>query len=161
MSGDVSTTGPLLRLTKFGAQQEIQGVSAKIYKDRPRYTIHHAFIGKVKSDQKEQQVYRRVWHDNRHEKSTATVYSAMMNQHGYAWSTRQNRWVAIKKMSQYIKEMEGYDSFYRWPVRALYGPRIQDHLTVPTIAAQLMKKAGERLIKNMTHEVDFMLTQLK
>jgi hypothetical protein len=47
--------------------------------------------------------------------------------------------------------------FYRFPVKALYGPRIQDYLGDPGIIDMLTKSAGERLEKNMAHEVDRIL----
>lgn len=43
---------------------------------------------------------------------------------------------------------------YRFPVKALYGPRIQDYLGDPEIIGTVTKLAGERLSKNMQREVD-------
>lgn len=48
---------------------------------------------------------------------------------------------------------------YRFPIHALYGPRIQDHLGDPEIIGTLQRMAGERLGKNMEHEVDYLLKQ--
>lgn len=46
---------------------------------------------------------------------------------------------------------------YRFPVKALYGPRIQDYLGDPAIIGTLTKLAGERLSKNMEREVNAIL----
>jgi len=46
---------------------------------------------------------------------------------------------------------------YRFPIQALYGPRIQDHLGDPTIMKTLEGMAGTRLEKNMKHEVEYLL----
>lgn len=47
--------------------------------------------------------------------------------------------------------------FYRFPVKALYGPRIQDYLGDPGIINTLTKMAGDRLSKNMEREVNAIL----
>ena len=46
---------------------------------------------------------------------------------------------------------------YRFPVKALYGPRIQDYLGDPGIIGTLQKMSGDRLKKNMQREVDALL----
>jgi hypothetical protein len=46
---------------------------------------------------------------------------------------------------------------YRFPVKALYGPRIQDHLSDPQVMRTLEKMAGDRLTKNMRREVEAIL----
>jgi len=46
---------------------------------------------------------------------------------------------------------------YRFPLEALYGPRIQDYLADPGNISTLTGLTGDRLIKNMTHEVDYLL----
>jgi len=48
---------------------------------------------------------------------------------------------------------------YRYPIKALYGPRIQDYLGDPAIIKTLTSMAGERLSKAMTHEVEYLLSQ--
>ncbi len=151
MHGVVSTCGTWLRLIKFGARQEIAGVSVKILKSEGRKIIQHAFMGRIKGNQKTDQVYRRKYHDENHGKSTATQQTAMMNQMGYVWSSRAKRWIAAKSLPSNL----------RFPVRALYGPRIQDYLADPEIAATLSKMAGDRLTKNMEHEIEYLLTQIK
>ncbi len=46
---------------------------------------------------------------------------------------------------------------YRFPVEALYGPRIQDYLGDPQIIGTLENMAGERISKNMEREIDAIL----
>lgn len=46
---------------------------------------------------------------------------------------------------------------YRFPMKSLYGPRIQDYLGDPLIFETLTRMAGERLSKNMEHEVEYLL----
>jgi len=46
---------------------------------------------------------------------------------------------------------------YRFPVKALYGPRIQDYLGDPGIIDTVVKLSGERLSKNMRREVDALM----
>ena len=48
---------------------------------------------------------------------------------------------------------------YRFPVKALYGPRIQDYIGDPGIISTLTKMAGDRLSRNMKHEVEYLLGQ--
>ena len=50
---------------------------------------------------------------------------------------------------------------YRFPIKALYGPRIQDYLGDPMIIGTLTKMAGDRLSKNMAHEVNYLLSQVR
>lgn len=50
---------------------------------------------------------------------------------------------------------------YRFPIKALYGPRIQDYLGDSNIIGTLQKMAGERLTKNMEREVNYLLSQAK
>ena len=50
---------------------------------------------------------------------------------------------------------------YRFPVHARYGPRIQDHLDDPAIIGKLLEMAGQRLTKNMEHEVDYLLRSVR
>jgi len=46
---------------------------------------------------------------------------------------------------------------YRFPTKALYGPRLQDYLGDPGIIGTLTKMAGERLTKDMARQVDAIL----
>lgn len=50
---------------------------------------------------------------------------------------------------------------YRFPIKALYGPRIQDYLGDPGIIGTLQRMAGDRLTKNMAHEVDYLISQAR
>lgn len=49
---------------------------------------------------------------------------------------------------------------YRFPIKALYGPRIQDYLGDPGIISTLTGLAQNRLSKNMKHEVEYLLGQV-
>lgn len=46
---------------------------------------------------------------------------------------------------------------YRFPVKALYGPRIQDYLSDPQVIDTLTRMAGDRISKNMEREVNAIL----
>lgn len=70
---------------------------------------------------------------------------------GFIWSEKQNRYIPAKWLPE----------DYRLPVRALYGPRIQDYISDPVHMALLSKMAGDRLIKNMQHEVEYLLSLAK
>jgi hypothetical protein len=48
---------------------------------------------------------------------------------------------------------------YRFPVHALYGPRIQDHLDDPVVIGTLQNMAGTRLTDSMRHEVEYLLSK--
>jgi hypothetical protein len=133
--GVVSTTGVFLRLKLFGARQTKTGVSVKVLRQGSRKVIKHAYIGTAKKNQKFEQVYRRKW--------------------DIEWPASHkkpvNRKIAYAKLP-----LE-----YRFPVEALYGPRIQDYLARENIMTELRKKSGERLIKNIEHEVDYLMSQAK
>ncbi len=147
-SGVVSTSGTFLRLKHFGAKQTTTGVSVKVFRSQPRQTIKHAFIGKLKSSQRQEQVYRRRWHDENRAGKTKKQASSMARQ-GMVWSERRKGYIPARLMAEE----------FRRPVRALYGPRIQDHLADPEIYAVLERLASERLDKAMTHEIEYLLGQ--
>ncbi|MCK9362132.1 MAG: hypothetical protein M0P74_00795 [Syntrophales bacterium] len=129
-TGVVSSQGTFIRLIKFGARQNNTGVSVKVLKQNPRATIAHAFIARIRGDQRADQVYWRKWKGTHKKPVPGRGYKNLPFQ-------------------------------YRFPVKALYGPRIQDYLGDPGIIATLMELAGERLEKNMRHEVDYLLSQVK
>ena len=146
----VSSAGTFIRLIKFGAKQTNAGVSVRVLKSSGRKVVEHAYIGRVRSDQKNDQVYRRKYRDENRGGKTTKI-NKMAGKVGYVWSEKQNRYIPAKWMP---KE-------YRLPLKALYGPRIQDYLSDPVHMNVLEKLAGERLIKNMTHEVDYLLSLAK
>jgi len=125
-SGVVSSKGTFIRLIKFGARQNKSGVSVKVLRSKPRATVEHAFIAKIRGDQKEEQVYWRKYKGPHKKPVAGRAYARMPRE-------------------------------YKFPVQALYGPRIQDHLGDPGIMGTLTKMAGERLSKNMEREVDSIL----
>jgi hypothetical protein len=125
-SGVVSTHGTWLRLIKFGARQVLKGVSVKVWTEKPRSTIEHAFIGKIRKDQKEEQVYMRKWRGARTGAKPRVAWAKMPFE-------------------------------YRFPVKALYGPRIQDYLDDPIIQKTLLKMTEGRMSKNMAHEIEYLL----
>jgi hypothetical protein len=59
------------------------------------------------------------------------------------------------------KRYMGLPGKYRFPIKALYGPRLQDYLGDPAIIGMLTKMAGDRLSKNMAHEVNYLLSQAR
>lgn len=147
-AGVVSTSGTFLRLKHFSAKQTVTGVSVKVFRSQPRQVIRHAFIAKLKSSQRQDQVYRRRWHDENHAGKTAKQASSMARQ-GMVWSERRKGYIPARLMAEE----------FRRPVRALYGPRIQDHLADPEIYAVLERLSGERLNKQMAHEIEYLLGQ--
>ena len=145
----VSTKGTFIRLIQYGAKQVSAGVSVKVLKSSGRKVIQHAYIGRIRSDQKTDQVYRRKYHDEAHGKTSRMT--RMAGKVGFIWSEKQNRYIPAKWLPE----------DYRLPVRALYGPRIQDYISDPVHMALLSKMAGDRLIKNMQHEVEYLLSLAK
>jgi hypothetical protein len=83
--------------------------------------------------------------------------------HAFFATLKQNKQVYWRKWSGPRKAKDPRMAYgklpmqYRFPVKALYGPRIQDHLGDPQIIGTLTKLAGQRLSKNMAHEVDYLL----
>jgi hypothetical protein len=143
----VSSKGTFIRLIKYGAKQTNEGVSVRVLKSSGRKIVKHAYIGKVRSDQKSEQVYRRKYHDENRAGKTSRI-NKMAGKVGWIWSAKQNRYFPAKWMPEE----------YRRPVKALYGPRIQDYLSDPAQISVLQKLAGERLVKSMKHEVEYLLS---
>lgn len=143
----VSSKGTFIRLMQYGAKQKNDGVSVRVLKSSGRKTVKHAFIGKLRSDQKNDQVYRRKYHDENRAGKTSRI-NKMAGKVGWIWSAKQNRYFPAKWMPEE----------YRRPVKALYGPRIQDYLSDPAQISVLQKLAGERLVKSMKHEVEYLLS---
>ncbi|MFZ7126409.1 MAG: hypothetical protein ACOWWM_09690 [Desulfobacterales bacterium] len=54
----------------------------------------------------------------------------------------------------------GLPERYRLPIRELTGPRVEDILARPEVISDLEKKAAARALKNVDHELKFMLSQL-
>lgn len=48
---------------------------------------------------------------------------------------------------------------YRFPVKGLFGPRLQDHLEKPAVWAGIKKQVAERLLKAAAHEADYLIKQ--
>lgn len=157
-NGAVSSKGTFLRLKEFGAKQNDSGVSVKILKKNPRKTIQHAFMAKLRSGQGQEQAYRRIWHDEKHASQTSILQKQMARK-GYVWSYRQRRWIPAKWLDKY--QATGDLGDYRLPIRALYGPRIQDYLGDANVMSVLLRLSGERLKKNMAHEVEYLLNKAK
>lgn len=157
-SGDVSTRGSYINLIEYGAKQTPSGVSVKVLKKSGRKTVMHAFIGKIKSSQNAAQVYRRKWQD-KNEATHATPLQQAMAMKGFIWSKRQKRWIPAKWMDNYYQNTGEFR--YRFPVRSLYGPRVQDFLADEQHFLILKKMADERLRVNVAHEVDYLLMLMK
>ncbi len=174
-SGDVSTKGVPIRLMKFGARQVASGVSVKVLKNEGRKIVKGAFIGKINKGQTEDQVYIRQWKfDNPGGKSKSG--SGAKGKAGYVWSSRQKRWIPAKWMGGYQGIMRGQGLYnpnraasldetgstlgYRFPVKSLYGPRIQNIFDTVNFK-RLMDLAETRLFKNIDHEVNYLLSLAK
>lgn len=164
-SGDVSTKGVPIRLMQFGAKQVASGVSVKVLKAGGRKIVKSAFIGKIKKGQSENQVYiRRYKFDN--PGSTSKSGSGAKGKAGYVWSSRGKRWIPAKWMGGYshiykVSELADRDELrYRFPVKSLYGPRIQNMFDTENFK-RLMDMAEVRLFKNIDHEVNYLLSLAK
>lgn len=48
---------------------------------------------------------------------------------------------------------------YRFPIKALPGPRIQDHLEKPAVWSVIERKATERLLAAAAHETEYLIQQ--
>lgn len=125
--GVISSSGTFIRLKEFGARQTKTGVSVKVLKKNPRAIVEHAFFAKAKKSQREEQIYWRKYHTDKPRKAKEKGFYAKL------------------------------PLYYRFPIRALYGPRIQDYLGDPNIIGTVQKLAGERLTRNMEREVDAIL----
>lgn len=83
--------------------------------------------------------------------------------HAFFATLKQNKQVYWRKWSGPRKAKKPGMAYgklplaYRFPVKALYGPRVQDYLGDPQVIGTLTKLAGQRLSKNMAHEVDYLL----
>jgi hypothetical protein len=127
--GSVSSKGTFIRLINFGARQTKTGVSVKVLSANPRKVLTHAFIGNVRKDQTNKQVYWRKYQGPHKPPVPGRAYAKM-----------------------------GFE--YRFPVRALYGPRIQDYLGDENVFKTLTNMAQERLTKNIQHELDYLVSQI-
>lgn len=144
--GVVSSQGTFIRLIKYSAKQVNSGVSVKVLKSGGRKIVKHAFIGRLRYAQSTDQVYRRSYHDEKHAGKSSKI-TMMAGKVGFIWSAKQNRYIPARWLPEE----------YRLPVKALYGPRIQDYLADPVQIELLTDLAGQRLIKSVAHEVDYLL----
>jgi len=143
-SGVVSTQGTFIRLVKFGARQTKAGVSVKVLKKNPRAVIAHAFITKIKRGQSQDQVYWRKYKGASVKQNKSEM---AIGRSGYVFNRKTGRYFPVWALPRR----------YRFPIKALYGPRIQDHLSDPQVMRTLEKMAGDRLTKNMKREVEAIL----
>ena len=141
--GAISTKGTFIRLMKFGARKVQSGVSVKVLRANPRSTIAHAFIAKLGL---QDHVYRRAYKSGsgKLSKSDAAI--------------GRSGWIFNKKTGRYFPAA-ALPFKYRFPIHALYGPRIQDYLDDPVIIGTLQQMAGTRLTDAMAHEVEYLLSK--
>lgn len=80
----------------------------------------------------------------------------MMSGHqGIFW----RKWTGPRKRMRPGIAYGGLPKQYRFPIEERFGPAVQDALQHPGVIADLEQKAGDRLVKNMAHEADYLLKQ--
>ena len=144
-SGSISSKGTFIRLIKFGAKQTQKGVTVRVLKVSPRKLVKHAFFAKLGGTK---QVYRRTYKTKDGKQSKM---SGAIGRSGWVYNKKTGRFFPVAALP--LK--------YRFPIKALYGPRIQDYLGDPGIIGTLQRMAGDRLTKNMAHEVNYLLSQAR
>lgn len=147
-TGVVGSTGTFIRLMGYGAKQVQAGVSVKVLRKEPRKIVKHAFIAKLGNTK---QVYRRKYRDKAWGRAAKSDIEQAMGKAGWALNRVTGRYFPVAAMPRE----------YRFPIKALYGPRVQDYLGDPVTIGTLTRLAGERLTKNMKHEVEYLLGQAK
>jgi hypothetical protein len=131
LSCAIKSTGKPLALIDFtGTRQTKVGVSVLVKKEKGRKVMPGAFIAQMKSGHKG--VYWRDWHGD-----TAPAKGK-------------------KRTIPYAK----LPAMYRLPIRELFGPRAPDILENDPVMGAVLKKADERLHKNLQHELEYELSKL-
>lgn len=124
--------GKPLGLEEFsGSRQVKKGVSVAIKKSQPRQIITHAFLSTIWAGKKA--VGQRIYEGERKTPRGTYPYTSY-------------RALPFK---------------YRWPLRKLTGPRIEDELGKPNVIAAVMAHASERLDTILEQELTFELSKLK
>ncbi len=140
LAGGVVISGTPLPLIAYSARQTLKGVSVQVRKDNGREVIPGTFIATVRSAKQaaggyegHEGVFWRTWHAGAAKK-------------GKNMATR-----AWKRMP----------AQYRLTIEQRYGPRIPDYIAEKgPVMASVLKKADERMHKNMDKELNYEMSKL-
>jgi hypothetical protein len=132
LSASVVVTGQAIPLIDFiGTSQTKTGVSVLVKKTGTRKIIPRTFVATLKSGHKG--VFWREWHDK-----TASPAGKKRN-------------IPFAKLPKK----------YRLPMSERYGPGAPDIMSNTPVMTAVLKKADDRLHKNILHELEFELSQMK
>jgi len=124
--------GKPLGLEEFsGTRQTKKGVSVMVKKSSPRQIISHAFLNVIWAGRKA--VGQRIYKGERKAPRGTYPYPAY----------------------------RALPFEYRWPVRKLTGPRIEDELAKPSVIGAVMAHASERLDTILQQELSYELSKLR
>lgn len=130
--GAVIATGEPVSLTTFsGTRQVAKGVSAMVLKDKPRFTLKHAFIATAKGSK---QVF---WREYKGPRST-TLYK---------------KWKRSGKYATLPEE-------YRYQIHIRKGPRIEDEYAKPRTQKAVIDYTDDRFKTVLDQELNFELSKL-
>lgn len=127
----VSVKGGTLPLSEYSPTQKPAGVSAKVYKQKPRVLYQGAFIAVMKSGHKG--VFKRTGPGRTH----------------------VGHYVRI----QWPKIFPGKHPA-RFPIKEMYGPRLASILEIPGVMNPVLENSSVRLANNVKHEMEYELGKL-
>ena len=130
-AGFVAQGKPLGLVDFIGTRQVKKGMSVKIKKSGTRHIIKHAFKSILWAGKED--VGQRIYEGVRKPARGTYPYTAY-------------RALPFK---------------YRWPVKRLTGPRIEDELGKPSVIGAVMAHASERLDVILEQELNYELSKLK
>jgi len=143
----IASTGRPIALIDYSARETKKGVSVQVRKDRARKVVPGAFIATMKSGHKG--VYWRKWHGTKSGKMRKN--DSAINRSGYVWSAKMKRFISIAWLAKQ----------YRLPIMERFGPRIPDIMENEPVMKGILSSAGDRLHKNLMHEMDYELSKHK
>jgi len=129
-AGFVAQGKPLGLVDFIGTRQVRRGVSAKVKKSGTREIIRHAFKSILWAGKED--VGQRIYEGERKPPRGTYPYTSY----------------------------RALPFEYRWPVKRLTGPRIEDELGKPSVIGAVMAHANERLDVILEHELNYELSRL-
>jgi hypothetical protein len=130
LTAAVKSSGNALPLIEYRARATKKGVTVQVKKKSKRSLISRAFIATMKSGHKG--VFFRDYIFN--------LYPARKARHGVAYATMPRK--------------------YRLPIEELYGPGVPDILSNDSVMKPILKKANERLHKELGNQLNYELSKL-
>jgi|GEM_PF-970512 len=141
-------TGRPLLLSEYSVRQVQKGVSVQVKrKGEGRKVLAHAFIAPGKHSGKKI-VFMREFKGGG--TSVKSGIQEAMGRMGYVFNRKTQVYFPVAALPRQ----------YRYPIKAKYGPRVPDILSNQPVMARVLDKAGERLHKNMQHELQYELSQV-